>query len=89
MKSGVIVLHIHPYLLGTDPTDNSKHQSEEEILTLDMTYFQSYSSPKIQAIEKPIELLLAVILTEPNSYNPPVNDTHPLFLRGPPSSLFI
>lgn len=85
LKSGIIVLHIHPYPISSDASDNNNHHGEKELLTLDMNFFQSYSNPPLVVLEKPNLALLATICNEPLQWHPQRERQSKLSLRGPPS----
>jgi len=89
LNSGRIVIHIHPYPLSSDPSDNSNHESEKEIVTLDMTFFQSYFNPAVLLVGDPVELLLTVLSSEPALCNIQLDSQVYLSLRGPPMPSFI
>lgn len=87
LDSGRVVIHIHPYSLSSDPTDNSNHESEKEIITLDITYFQSYFNSSILLIGDPLERVLEV--QHKDLILPQVLlESQRLFsLRGPPAHI--
>lgn len=87
LKSGIVVLHIHPYPIDTEQS-NSSHKSEKEMLTFDMIFYHSYCIPSIVILEKPIVKLLASLSNEPLKLYPQVERQLSLSLRGPPYSSF-
>jgi len=89
LSSGRVVVHIHPYPLSSNPSDNSNHKSEKEIITLDITFFQSYFNPSVLLIGRPVELLLTVLSNEPVLCDIQLDSQLCLSLRGPPMPSFI
>lgn len=89
LSSGHVVIHIHPYPLSSNPFDNANHGSEKEIITLDITFFQSYFNPLVLLIGEPAELLLMVLSAEPTLCDIQSFPQLCLFLRGPPICFLI